>query len=98
MSSTRPVTKRSPSASNQPMSPVKYQPPVERLRVGVGAAPVARERLVGFERGDDLAFLVRRHDGVRVLGSNPHHPDALVDAGLPGRTGLAGAFGQTVNV
>ena len=27
MSSTRPVTKRSPSASKQPMSPVKYQPP-----------------------------------------------------------------------
>ena len=27
MSSTRPVTNKSPSASTYPMSPVKYQPP-----------------------------------------------------------------------
>ena len=60
MSSTRPVTKRSPSRSKYPVSPVKYQPSRKRLRIRVRPPPVAFEGFIAREQRDDLAFLARR--------------------------------------
>ena len=88
MSSTRPVTNRSPSASKEPVSPVKYQPCAQRLGVGVGPPPVALEGFVALQQRDDLAFLAGRRDLVGRRCAEPHHPHHLVDAGAAGRAGL----------
>ena len=88
MSSTRPVTNRSPSASKVAGVAGEVPALAQRLGVGIGAAPVALERFVALQQRDDLAFLAGRGDLVRRRRAEPHHAHHLVDAGAAGRAGL----------
>src|SRR5438128_857158 len=105
MSSTRPATYSSPSASSQPLSPVNYPPPRPR-RTGRGGrpVPVAGEGLVGGEARDALALVAARPDLAgpdAPLGGRRHHADRAVQAGAPRAAGLGadvGAHGEGVDL
>ena len=98
MSSTRPVTKRSPSRVDIAGIAGEVPAAVERARVGVGAAPIALERLVARKLGDDLALLARRAARVGLAAAERHDADALVEPRLAGRARLAAASCSMVKV
>ena len=98
MSSTRPVTKRSPSSSKQPMSPVKYQPAWSDF-----ASASGRRQYPENDSSDSSAAMISPSSFAGMVSSGSAAPIRttrmrwLMPA-LPAEPGLAGASGQTVKV
>jgi hypothetical protein len=88
MSSTRPVTNKSPLGIDIPGVAGEVPAAAQGAGIGLGAAPVTLEGLVAGDVGDDLAILAGHGSGIGAVGAERDDPNTLVEPRLAGRAGL----------